>query len=239
MILRFFKTMLCLFLAFVASCATRGHVAEIENHLLLLEQRTDRLSREVGGDEGSVRETLADLQLELSEIRVELQTLRGMMEEKSFYQENQLMDIQTRLNLVEEKVLGVKRSMPKIGWKSDEEAYKDAISSYKGGNYSQAILKFERLLQQFPETKYQASAHYWIGESHYALGEYDRAILKFDEVTQKFPESPKVPSALLRTGFAFLRLGKKEDARLFFQEVTRKFPDTEQAKVAQEKLKEL
>ncbi|MBI4208885.1 MAG: tol-pal system protein YbgF [Deltaproteobacteria bacterium] len=223
----------------VTSCGTLTGVTPVREDLARLQQRVDKLSGEVVGDEGSVRDTLANLELEVSEIRVELQRLQGLIEERGFYQENQLLDIQTRLNVVEEKVLGMKHSAPTVSWKNEEEAYQDATSSYKGGNYSQSMLKFERLLQQFPDTKYKDSAFYWIGECHYALGEYDRAILKFDEVSRNFSESPKAPAALLRTGQAFLLLGKKEDARLFFQEVVRKFPDSEQAKVAEEKLKDL
>jgi len=43
----------------------------------------------------------------------------------------------------------------------------------------------------------------------------------------------------LKQGFAFLNLGDKTNSRIILQELIRKYPNTNEAKIAQDKLKEL
>ncbi len=57
-----------------------------------------------------------------------------------------------------------------------EQLYDSGYSSFKKGQYWQAISFFKRLIRAFPGYKKTENAMYWIGESYFNLKQYESAI---------------------------------------------------------------
>ncbi|MBW2520695.1 MAG: tol-pal system protein YbgF [Deltaproteobacteria bacterium] len=96
----------------------------------------------------------------------------------------------------------------------------------------------ETFLKRYPQDPLAVNAAYWVGETYYAEKNYEQAILKFEDVIQNFSDHPKVASALLKQGLAFDALGDRTNAKLLLQRVVKNFPLAEEARLAEEKLKE-
>jgi tol-pal system protein YbgF len=123
---------------------------------------------------------------------------------------------------------------------SEAEAglYKQAFDLYYARDYQKAAVRFEELLQKYPNGTYADNCRYWIGECHFATGNFAKAVTAFRKVFT-FPESEKADDAQLKLGYCYLRLGEKRRAAEEFKKVVSLYPDSEYTERAKEELAKL
>jgi len=80
---------------------------------------------------------------------------------------------------------------------------------------------------------------YSIAESYYREGKFEEAILAFQRFIATYPKDRRVPLSYLKQGLSLINIGKKEEAKFFLQTLISKFPKSEEARTAEEKLKEI
>ena len=122
---------------------------------------------------------------------------------------------------------------------SEDEIYRQAKQAFDQGDSDTARNKFRELIERYPKSERADNAQFWIGEIYYREKWYEKAILEYQKVIENYPKGNKVPAALLKQGFAFLNLGDKTNSRIILQELIKKYPQTNEAKIAQDKLKDL
>jgi tol-pal system protein YbgF len=122
---------------------------------------------------------------------------------------------------------------------SEDELYRQAKQAFDQGDSETARNLFQELLKRYPKSERSDNAQFWIGEIYYREKWYEKAILEYQKVIENYPKGNKVPASLLKQGFAFLNLGDKTNSRIILQELIRKYPQTNEAKIAQDKLKDL
>ncbi|MCX7973984.1 MAG: tol-pal system protein YbgF [Candidatus Aminicenantes bacterium] len=137
----------------------------------------------------------------------------------------------------EEKI--AKEMPPSVSGPSPQEIYNNAYSDYLKGNYELAIEGFKLYRDQFGESPLADNALYWIGECYFSLKNYEAAIAAFNEVILYYPKGDRVPAAYLKKGLSYLELGQKEEALAVLKLLVSRFPLQEEAKIAQQKIKEL
>ena len=122
---------------------------------------------------------------------------------------------------------------------SETSIYSDGYSNLSQGKYKDAREQFELFISNYPNSSKAPDAQYWIAETYYREGNFEEAILEFQGFIEAYPRDSKVPLAYLKQGLSLINIGRKEEARIFLQTLIDKYPQSEEAKVAQEKLKEL
>ncbi len=122
---------------------------------------------------------------------------------------------------------------------SPKEVFDMAYADYTKGNYELAIDGFKIYRQQFADSPLADDALYWIGECYFSLGKYPEAIEQFNTLIFNYPQGNNVPAAYLKKGMSFVELGKKDEAVSVFKLLISKYPNDEEAKIAQQKIKEL
>ena len=122
---------------------------------------------------------------------------------------------------------------------SETSIYSDGYSNLSQGKYKDAREQFELFISNYPNSSKAPDAQYWIAETYYREGNFEEAILEFQGFIEAYPLDSKVPLAYLKQGLSLINIGRKEEARIFLQTLIDKYPQSEEAKVAQEKLKEL
>jgi len=122
---------------------------------------------------------------------------------------------------------------------SEDEIYRSAKQAFDQGDSEAARKGFQEFIERYPESKNADNAQFWIGEIYYREKWYEKAILEYQNVIEKYPKGNKVPAALLKQGLAFSNIGDKANAKLILEELSRKYPQSNEAKVADEKLKAL
>jgi len=120
--------------------------------------------------------------------------------------------------------------------KPDEDLYNKSLAIYRDGKFKEAMTGFERLIAQYPESRYAENAQFWIGECHMSMKQYEQAILAFQKVITDYPKGNKVPGATYRQAIAFYEINDKISARLLLNRVIRSYPKSEEAGLAKKKL---
>lgn len=123
--------------------------------------------------------------------------------------------------------------------KAEDAAYQKAFALLKAKDYPRAIPKLQNFLSKYPNGKYAANAHFWLGEIYLLQGQPDLAITEYHTVLSNFPKSDKVSMAQLKLGFAYQDQGGTAKARAQYQKVLKLYPNTAVSKLAEQKLSEL
>jgi tol-pal system protein YbgF len=117
--------------------------------------------------------------------------------------------------------------------------YFAAYSDYIKENWTLAIEGFKQYLKAFPAGDLADNALYWIGECYYAQKKFTEAIATFNELISKYREGDKAPAAILKKGFALIEMGRPEEGKTVLKELISRYPLTEEASLAQQKIKEV
>jgi len=245
-----------------------GRVAELEKQSAIVAGQTARLDvydKQVGEMRGQVARTAA----ELDRLREEIEILRGNLEvaehqvakqlsaagddeekrrqalerlEGQLVVANQRIDrIFQYLNLEAAAQPGATPSeqAPPAVTLSEQEVYELARKAFDAGQLETARQGFTDLLKQYPQSASADNAQFWIGETYYREKWFEKAILEYQKVIEKYPEGNKVPASRLKQGLAFSNLGDNTNARLILRELIKKHPQSNEAKIAEKKLKKL
>ncbi|MBV8904692.1 MAG: tol-pal system protein YbgF [Acidobacteriia bacterium] len=122
---------------------------------------------------------------------------------------------------------------------SADRSYTDALRDFQTGKTDLAYNEFQQYLTYFPNTELAANAQYYIGEIAYNRGDYTGAVQAFDAVLERYPENPKTPDAHLMKGMALLKSRQVNRAVQEFRALVAKYPHTDDARKAQEHLREV
>jgi tol-pal system protein YbgF len=133
----------------------------------------------------------------------------------------------------------VPSSTPPASSDDAEAMYEQAAKDFTQGRFELALSGFRTLLVAAPNHELADNALYGVGESFYALAKYDSAQVAYQQVEQRYPKGDRVPAALYKLGMTYEKLGDKPSARATFQRLQQKYPRSGEAKLADERLKEL
>jgi len=122
---------------------------------------------------------------------------------------------------------------------SPENLYYTAYSDYIKKNYALAIEGFKQFLKYYPNNALADNSLYWVGECYYAQRQYQEAVNTFTQLANSYGDGDKIPDATLKKGFALIEMGKQAEGIEVLKELTSKFPLSEEASLAQQKIKEL
>ncbi|MDQ1349818.1 MAG: hypothetical protein QG657_119, partial [Acidobacteriota bacterium] len=122
---------------------------------------------------------------------------------------------------------------------SPESIYYTAYSDYIKKNYDLAVEGFKQFIKLYPNHGLADNSLYWIGECYYSQKKYQEAVDTFQELKTNYADGDKVPDAILKEGFALIEMGKQTEGIDVLKEVISKFPLSEEASLAQQKIKEV
>ncbi len=259
----------------VAGCATTQDLKSLRSELnQKMEEKMDAKLAVVDAELTALKKNLAaldalrkgqaDATADITDLRENLQQLRGQVEAlKKDYTTNSKKDDQRfdsillKINFIENFLeIGNKNissdTSDKSGKSTDvasakelektqdkEKMYSVAYQTFKEGNYDKARTDFLNYLAAYPNSEYSDNAQFWVGECYFFEQKYETAILEYEKVTKNYPNGNKVPYALLKQGLSFLKLGDKTSAKLLLQQVIKNYPNTSQARIARSSLQEI
>lgn len=122
---------------------------------------------------------------------------------------------------------------------SPQDVYKTAYADYQKGTYDPAIDGFQTFIEQFPTNPLADDALYMIGECYYSQKKFARAIEQLDELIINYPDSNKLAATYLKKGYCLAELKRKDEAIAVLRFLVSKYSFGEEAKSAQQKIKEL
>ena len=197
--------------------ASSGVITRLED----LAARLERLEAASGG-----QLTLAN---RIEALRQEIERLRGELE----VQTNELAATQRRLrDQYAEVDSRVKRFEPiqvTVDGQSfsvdpmERRTFDGALSLFRAGEFRNALISFDGLIANYPQTPYAIQAAYWSGSAQYALKDWKSAAETLQALIRRHPNHPRVPDASLRLGAALLELGDYRLARRTWESLIERF----------------
>lgn len=130
-------------------------------------------------------------------------------------------------------------TLPQAPVERAEDLYKNAMVRFEEGDNVKAREGFQAVVSRFPDSNLADNAQFWIGECYFREGNFKQAILEYEKVISQYPKSAKVPAALFKQGMAFEKLGDLESARYLYTKVNKDYPETDQARMAEVRLKNI
>lgn len=202
--------------------------------------KTQSLTRDIQQLTGSLEELRHSYETEKKSIKGD-ETFRREINEIRVAVE----DINKKVTQLEQSLASIKKEeqvkLPeekKVEKPDIKGAYTKAYETLQAGRTKESRDMFNSFLKDYPDSEYTDNARFWIAESYYKDGSYEDAILAYEELFRRHPDSDKIPAAMLKQGLAFYELKDKRTGRLILERLIEKFPDSEQAKIAEKKLKE-
>jgi len=108
-----------------------------------------------------------------------------------------------------------------------------AMSYYNDQDYVKAIIEFEKLLNDFPNSIYADDAQYYMALSYKHLHYYNSAILEFKNFLSVYTNSAFADDAQFNIGDCYYAIGNYQQALIEYQKVIDDYPNSNLADEAQ------
>ncbi len=119
-------------------------------------------------------------------------------------------------------------------------AYSTAMTLIEQGEemYEEAIMKFEAMIEQYPNGEYIADAYFFLGELFKAIDppDLEQSRQKYVQLIRLYPDHPKIPDATYKLGTIYAELEDSEKAKEYLEKVINEFPETTPARLAEQYL---
>ena len=97
--------------------------------------------------------------------------------------------------------------------------YNSAYKLLKDGKVNDAVGAFKEHIAKYPQGKYVANAHYWLGEIYVLQNELELARQSFTVVLDNYPIHRKAPDSTFKLGQVYFMLGNKAKAKELLEKV--------------------
>ncbi|MGV2291326.1 tol-pal system protein YbgF [Trinickia sp. YCB016] len=209
--------------------------------ILDLRSKTDSLTTQLA----AAQRTILDQSNRLDQLNQQVATLRGQNEDLTNQvstlqkqQKDYYTDLDTRLKKFEpqqQTVDGVQGTVQP----GETEAFNAASQQFRNGDFKNAAASFRDFIQKYPQSPYQPTAQYWLGNALYALRDYKGSTATWQSVVKNYPQHPRAPEALLAIANNQLEQGQKAAARKTLQQIVDQYGSSEVAQTAQNKLSQI
>jgi tol-pal system protein YbgF len=216
-------------LAFASLASVGAHAALFEDDearraILDLRQRVEAMreatNQRLTDENGQLRRSLLDLQSQIEAVRGDLARMTGQNEQLN----RTLTELQQRQTEVDDRL---KKSEP------------SALGVFRAGQFAQAQTAFAGFVKAHPQSGYNPSALFWLGNAQYATRNYNEAIANFRSMLSLAPDHAKAPEAVLSIANCQIELKDTRAARRTLEDLTKAYPQSEAAQAGRERLARL
>ncbi|MEX3954730.1 tol-pal system protein YbgF [Trinickia sp. EG282A] len=209
--------------------------------ILDLRAKTDNLASQLS----AAKQTILDQSNRLDQLNQQVATLRGQNEDLTNQvttlqkqQKDYYADLDGRLKKLEPQqatIDGVQGTVQP----GETEAFNQASQQFRSGDFKGAAASFREFINKYPQSPYQPTAQYWLGNALYALRDYKGSTAIWQSVVKNYPQHPRAPEALLAIANNQLEQGQKAAARKTLQEIVSQYAGSDVAQSAQSKLAQI
>ncbi|MDR3100828.1 MAG: tol-pal system protein YbgF [Paraburkholderia sp.] len=229
--------------AFVALPAHAGLFDDDQARQAILDLRakTDNLA----GQLSAAQRTILDQSNHLDQLNQQVATLRGQNEDMANQlatlqkqQKDYYTDLDTRLKKFEPQQQTVDGQQGTVQ-PGETEAFNAASQQFRNGDFKQAASSFRSFISKYPQSPYQPTAQYWLGNALYALKDYKGSTATWQNVVKNYPQHPRAPDALLAIANNQIEQGQKAAAKRTLEQIVSQYGSSDVAQSAQSKLSQL
>lgn len=209
----------------------------------------DRLKNDTNTQFDEMRGIQAEHTAQLSEIRAEIRSLGGRLEELQYVSKGKAIELERTLQQlgsrvppppgVPEKLLNADEDKIAAIQGDAANRYRAALIKLRSGDFESARQQFSDFATNNPGTAFTDNALFWLGISYKKLGQRDQAIVAFSDVLSSYPAEDMVQPSMFYLAEVFALSGSKDDAILTLQRLIDEHPRSEYAKESKQKIRSL
>jgi tol-pal system protein YbgF len=234
-------------LAALLLCASLGAQAalfeddEARRAILDLRQRVETMRTQGADENAQLRRSLLDLQNQIEQMRGDLQRMTGQNEQLT----RTITEMQQRQTDVDNQLKKNEPSKVSIDGREfnadpkEKADFDAALGVFRAGQFAQAQTAFADFVKRYPQSGYNASALFWLGNAQYATRNYNEAIANFRSMLSLAPDHAKAPEAVLSIANCQIELKDTRAARKTLEDLTKAYPQSEAAQAGRERLSRL
>jgi len=228
-------------------CASLGAQAalfeddEARRAILDLRQRVETMRTQSTDENAQLRRSLLDLQNQIEQMRGDIARMTGQNEQLT----RTLTEMQQRQTEVDNQLKKNEPSKVSIDGREfnadpkEKADFDAALGIFRAGQFAQAQTAFADFVKRYPQSGYNASALFWLGNAQYATRNYNEAIANFRSMLSLAPDHAKAPEAVLSIANCQIELKDTRAARKTLEDLTKAYPQSEAAQAGRERLSRL
>ena len=223
----------------------RRAVLDLRQKVDASQQRMTDDLRRANDDNAQLRRSMLDLSNQIEALRNETANLRGQNEQLA----KGVADIQrTQKDLtqgVDERLRKFEPGKVALDGKefvaepAEKQEFEAALAILRKGDFAAAQTGFVNFMKRYPQSGYQSSSLFWLGNAQYALRNYRDAVTNFRSLVAAEPGHARAPEALLSMANCQVELKDVKSARKTLDDLVKIYPQSEAASVAKERLAKL
>ena len=235
----------CASLASVGAHAALFEDDEARRAILDLRQRVEAMreatNQRLTDDNGQLRRSLLDLQSQIEAIRGDLARMTGQNEQLT----RTLTELQQKQTEVDDRLKKSEPSTVAVDGREftadpkEKSEFDAALGVFRAGQFAQAQTAFASFVKAHPQSGYNPSALFWLGNAQYATRNYNEAIANFRSMLSLAPDHAKAPEAVLSIANCQIELKDTRAARRTLEDLTKAYPQSEAAQAGRERLARL
>ena len=115
----------------------------------------------------------------------------------------------------------------------EADAYKAAYNLVRGQQFDAAVDAFQQFLSNYPDGRYAANAHYWLGELYLVVQPRDIESSRqaFTLLLDQYPDNAKAPDAMYKLGKVHFEKGNRDRAKEYMDRVISEYGNTNSSAV--------
>ena len=219
----------------------RRAVLDLRQKVDASQQRMTDDLRRANDDNAQLRRSMLDLSNQIEALRNEMANLRGQNEQLA----KGVADIQrTQKDLtqgVDERLRKFEPGKVALDGKefvadpAEKQEFEAALATLRKGDFAAAQTSFVNFMKRYPQSGYQSSSLFWLGNAQYALRNYRDAVTNFRSLVAAEPGHARAPEALLSMANCQVELKDLKSARRTLDDLVKTYPQSEAASVAKER----
>jgi len=192
-------------------------------------------------ENAQLRRSLLDLQTQIEAMRGDLARMTGQNEQLT----RSVSEVQQRQTDVDERLRKTEPSKITVDGREftadprEKAEFDAALGVFRSGQFAQAQTAFADFVKRYPQSGYNASALFWLGNAQYATRNYNEAIANFRSMLSLAPDHAKAPEAVLSIANCQIELKDTRAARRTLEDLTKAYPQSEAAQAGRERLSRL
>lgn len=218
---------------------------EARRAILDLRQRVEaqrvQTEQRLTDENAQLRRSLLDLQTQIEAMRGDLARMTGQNEQLT----RSVSEVQQRQTDVDERLRKTEPSKITVDGREftadprEKAEFDAALGVFRSGQFPQAQTAFADFVKRYPQSGYNASALFWLGNAQYATRNYNEAIANFRSMLSLAPDHAKAPEAVLSIANCQIELKDTRAARRTLEDLTKAYPQSEAAQAGRERLSRL
>ncbi len=208
-------------------------------------QAIDQLATQQAEQISVLKRSLLDLQNQIETLRADLARLRGQDEQLA----RDVADIQRRQKDISQgiddrirKFEPVKVSLDGKEFSvepNEKRDYEAALAVFRKGDFAPSATIWIDFIKRYPQSGYNPSAYFWLGNAQYATRDYKESITNFRSMVAASPDHPKAAEAVLSIANCQIELKDTRAARKTLEDLIKAYPQSEAAVAAKDRLPKL